>query len=96
MYTFAIASPNSDDIDNQPEGSGYVTFTIAGRGSVSYKGVLADGTLFSGASAIVAYTCLKQQKRRTDNRRLFRSQFQTCFNGASLLHHQTTCGYAMP
>lgn len=47
---------NSDEIDNQPEGSGYVTFTVASRGSVSYKGALADGTLFSGAATLMTFT----------------------------------------
>lgn len=50
------ATPNSAEVDNQPEGSGYVTFTVSSRGSVKYAGVLADGTAFSGASAIVTYS----------------------------------------
>ena len=52
----AAVAPVSGEIDNQPEGSGYVTFTVNSRCSVSYKGVLADGTRFSGSSAIVIYS----------------------------------------
>jgi len=50
------AVPNDDEVDNQPEGSGYVTFTVSNRGTVRYAGVLADGTPFSGSSAIVTYS----------------------------------------
>ncbi len=59
-YTSIIGTkavtPNSTEIDNQPEGSGNVTFTVTSRGAVSYKGVLADGTLFSGSSTLVTYS----------------------------------------
>lgn len=48
-------APYSPAVDNRPEGSGYVTFTVNGRGSVKYGGVLADGTKFSGSSLVLVY-----------------------------------------
>ncbi len=49
-------APNDDEVDNHPDGSGYVTFTISTRGAVRYAGVLADGTAFSGSTAIVTFS----------------------------------------
>lgn len=44
-----------DEVDNQPQGSGYLTFTVTGSGSVNYAGKLADGTALSGSSKLVIY-----------------------------------------
>lgn len=56
LLSAIAATPNSAEIDNRPEGSGYVTFTVSSRGSVKYAGTLADGTAFSGASTIVIFS----------------------------------------
>ncbi len=48
-------TPNSDSVDNQPQGSGFVTFTVSTRGTVKYSGVLADGARFSGSSVLTVY-----------------------------------------
>ena len=49
------AVPYSPAVDNRPEGAGYVTFAVNGRGSVKYSGALADGTKISGASLALVY-----------------------------------------
>ena len=42
-------------LDNSPEGSGYLTFTVTERnGTVRYSGKLADGTSVSGSASLVA------------------------------------------
>jgi len=55
VLPLAAVTPNSDTVDNSPEGTGYVTFTANNRGSVKYSGVLADGTKFSGSSSLTAF-----------------------------------------
>jgi len=50
------ATPYSPSINNIPQGSGYVTFTVNGRSAVKYSGVLADGTTISGAAKLAVYT----------------------------------------
>lgn len=44
-----------DEVDNQPQGAGYLTVTVTGSGSVNYAGKLADGTSLSGSSKLVIY-----------------------------------------
>ena len=42
-------------LNNTPEGSGYLTFTVTERnGSVKYSGKLADGTSVSGSAGLIA------------------------------------------
>lgn len=50
------ATPYSPSINNIPQGSGYVTFTVNGRSAVKYSGMLADGTTISGSSELAVYT----------------------------------------
>ncbi len=56
LLSATAGTPNSDEVNNLPEGTGYVTFTISSLGSVRYSGVLADGTLVSGSSTILTYS----------------------------------------
>ncbi len=46
---------NDAIVNNQPQGSGYLTFTISstGSGSIRYSGKLADGTTLSGSSFFI-------------------------------------------
>lgn len=52
----AAVTSNSDTVDNGPEGTGYMTFTVNSHGAVKYSGVLADGAKFSGASSLTAFS----------------------------------------
>ncbi len=48
-------TPVSLDVDNRPEGTGYMTFTVSTQGTVRYSGALADGTLISGSSLLMVF-----------------------------------------
>ena len=50
------ATANSDDVDNRPEGTGYLTFTVSASGAVKYSGAVADGTKFSGSAMLTTFS----------------------------------------
>lgn len=50
------ATANSDDVNNTPEGTGYLTFTVSATGVVKYSGAVADGTKFSGSSLLTTFS----------------------------------------
>lgn len=50
------ATTTSADIDNSPEGYGYLTFTLSAAGTAKYAGLLADDTKVSGSADVAVYT----------------------------------------
>ena len=56
------AAPEDDEVNNIPEGAGYLTFTVKATGTVSYGGKLADGTSFSGSSKLMTFNASDLQE----------------------------------
>lgn len=49
-------TPYSLEIDNAPQGYGYLTFTLSASGTAKYAGVLADSTPVSGTADVGIYS----------------------------------------
>ncbi|MDD4103287.1 MAG: hypothetical protein PHU80_11750 [Kiritimatiellae bacterium] len=51
-----VLEVGSEEIDNRPEGYGYVTVTVSRSGKAKYSGLLADGTRLSGSATLMVFT----------------------------------------